>query len=247
MRNIKLTIEYDGTNFKGWQSQANGERTVQSEIKKAIKKVTRENIPLIGSGRTDTGVHAREQVANFKTDSKLSMERIQKALNAHLPDDIAITHLQEVADDFHAQYSIKSKTYRYTILNRDTRSPEWNSRSLHYPYSLNISKMKREAKSLLGKHDFRSFQSNNRVNAQKNSIRTIKKLTIRKEGDLIFVDITADGFLYKMVRNIVGTLLAIGNGKLKEGSIAKILSKKDRTEAPAAVKPHGLCLLKTSY
>lgn len=261
LRNIKLTIEYDGTCFNGWQTQTarvkreratqKPQRTVQEEMEKALKKIFKQALKLIGSGRTDSGVHALGQVANFQTQSLMSLGEIQNALNANLPDDIAIIKAEDVPLDFHAQYSVKSKTYRYTILNRSARCAQQKNFCLFYPYKLNVRAMKEEAQSLLGRKDFKSFTASDpakrRSGKKEDTIRTIKRLIITKKGANLTVDIEANGFLYKMVRNIVGTLLEVGNGKLAKGSIKKILSKKNRNAAGTTAKPKGLTLLKVQY
>jgi len=262
MRNIKLTIEYDGTHFNGWQTQTAREkrgrkttsknrRTVQEEIEKVLKKIFKKNLKLIGSGRTDSGVHALGQAANFKTNSPMPVQEIQSALNANLPDDISIVGVKEVASDFHAQYSVKSKIYRYTILNRQARCAQQRNFCLFYPYKLNMTAMRREAKSLVGRKDFKSFTASDpakrKSGKKENTIRTIKRLTVSKKGDFITIDIEADGFLYKMVRNITGTLLEVGRGKLPRESMQKILSEKSRHAAGNTAKPKGLALLEVRY
>jgi len=247
MRNIKLTIEYDGTHFEGWQIQPTGHRTIQGELETALKTILKESIKLIGSGRTDSGVHALGQVANFKTKSDKSLDEIKNALNANISDEIAIINTEEADKDFHAQYSPKSKAYRYRIFNRRVASPHEKNKSLFYPHKLNISFMKEEAKVLIGKHDFKSFQAVDPSKKRENTVRTIKSIIIRKKGDLIEMDITADGFLYKMVRNIVGTLLEIGSKKLEKGSMEKILMAKDRKMAGNTAKSEGLYLVNVSY
>ncbi len=251
MRTIKLTIEYDGTNFYGWQIQAKGKRTVQGELAKACERFFHAPITIIGAGRTDSGVHALGQVAHFKTDSLLPTKKILLALNSALPDDISVVSVEEAPSNFHAQYLAKSKIYRYTILNRKARPAYGEHFYLHYPYTINLPLIRKEAKVLIGRKDFKSFQASDtaRLKAGKpnNTIRTIKHLSIRKSGDFISVEIEADGFLYKMIRNIVGTLLEIGRGNLPKGSIKKILKKKDRAFAGQTAKAKGLCLLKVNY
>ncbi|MCK5014217.1 MAG: tRNA pseudouridine(38-40) synthase TruA [Candidatus Omnitrophica bacterium] len=259
MRNIKLTIEYDGTNFNGWQTQAarnkqavsKTQRTVQGEIEKVLRKIFKQSLKLIGSGRTDSGVHALGQVANFETRSVMPVEKMRRALNANLPEDIAIIKTEEIPLNFHARYSVKSKVYRYTILNRKARCAQQRNFSLLYPYKLNLRDMREEAKSLIGRHDFRSFTASDPAKRKKgieeNTVRTIKRLTITKKGDLLTLDIEANGFLYKMVRNIVGTLLEIGSGKRAKQSIKRILAKKDRNTAGITAKPNGLTLLEVKY
>ncbi|HQP10689.1 MAG TPA: tRNA pseudouridine(38-40) synthase TruA [Candidatus Omnitrophota bacterium] len=258
LRNIKLTIEYDGRDFKGWQTQAvsnaqapaKEQRTVQNEIEKVLKKLFKRTIHLIGSGRTDSGVHALGQVANFKTTSVMPVEKMQRALNANLPADIAVIKAEDVSKDFHARYHVKSKTYRYTILNRPGRCALQKNFVLHCPHKLNLRSMREEAKFLVGRHDFKSFAASP-AKEQKirkiNTVRTIKRLVIAKKGDFIQCDIEANGFLYRMVRNIIGTLLDIGSGKTPRGSIKRILAQKDRTKAGATAQPHGLALLEVKY
>ncbi len=248
VRNIKLTIEYDGTNFKGWQTQLH-DRTIQNEIEKSSQKIFNEKIRLIGSGRTDSGVHALGQVANFKTKSSMTCEEIQKALNANLPKDIVILKVEEVSLKFHAQYDAKRKTYRYTILHRPHRCAQQRDFCLFYPHPLNLRLMRQEAQVLIGRHNFKSFQASDpsKPHRSTDTIRTIKHLDIRKRGDSIVIEIEANGFLYKMVRNIIGTLLEIGNNKLLKGGIRMILVQKNRTAAGYTAKALGLTLLKVTY
>ena len=252
-RNIKLTLEYDGTHFNGWQIQDSNQRTVQGEIEKVLPRIFKKKCKLTGSGRTDSGVHAKAQAANFKIKSAMTPLKILKAMNAWLPPDIAVTLVEEAPLKFHAQYSAKSKTYRYTILNRPSRSALTRQFSFFYPYPLNLSLMRREAKNLLGKKDFRSFQASDPFvmrsgqSKEKTSIRTMKKIDIKKRGDLIHIDMEADGFLYKMVRNIVGTLLQIGSGRRPGRSVRKILQEKRRSAAGPTVPSEGLCLVEVKY
>ncbi len=252
MRNIKLTIEYDGTNYSGWQVQKSTVhspqstlKTIQEEIEKAIAKITGKRSKLYGSGRTDRGVHAKEQIANFHTLSRLSLDTLKRGLNAVLPDDISITKIEEVDKNFHSRFDVKAKTYRYTILNSKSSSPFIKNYSLYIPYRLNLSTMKKEARVLLGRHDFKSFRASDKK--QKSTVRTIKKINIGSKGSLITIDIEADGFLYNMVRNIIGTLIEIGRGKFPPGSIKRILKAKDRTVAGPTAPAHGLCLMKVRY
>lgn len=257
-RNIKLTIEYDGTDFNGWQiqnhrrnSSNSRKRTVQGEIEKALKKIFKKPVKLYGSGRTDSGVHALGQVGNFKTTSKMPTDEIIRALNANLPEDIAILNAEDVASDFHAQYSAKSKTYRYTVLNRAGRCAQQRDFCLYFPYKLNLTAMREESKCLIGRKDFRSFTASDparrKAGKDNNTTRTVKKIAIRKKGDAVTFDIQANGFLYKMVRNIVGTLLDIGTGRLPKGSIKKILAAKNRDSAGNTAKSKGLALLEVCY
>ncbi len=251
IRNIKLLIEYDGTNFHGWQIQDSSKRTVQGEIRKALQKIFKEKIILYGSGRTDSGVHALGQVANFKTSSPMPAQQMVKALNANLPEDIAIVEAQDVPLKFHAQFSVRSKIYRYTILNRVARSPVERNFSYHYPYKINLTHLRQAAKDLIGKKNFKSFQSTARrsqdESGKRGTVRTVKKIQIRKTGDWIYIDIEADGFLYKMVRSIVGTLLEIGSGLRPVNSINEILKEKKRQASGVTAPARGLCLFKVNY
>ena len=246
LRNIKLTIEYDGTEFNGWQAQAQGLRTVQGEIEKALRKIFKSKIRLYGSGRTDAGVHAVAQVANFKINHPIFVDSIRKALNANLPPDVSIVKVEEVPLNFHAQYSAKSKIYRYTILHRASRRAYGRQFCLHFSYKLDLAIMKKEAKSLIGRKDFRSFGSLDKGQGRDNTIRHVTKIDIKKRGDAITIDIEANGFLYKMVRNIVGTLLDVGTGRLPPGSIKKIFIQKNRKFASPPAAAQGLCLLQVT-
>jgi len=254
IRNIKLTLEYDGTNFKGWQLQKANQRTVQGEIEKALKKITGRETKIVGSGRTDRGVHALGQVASFKTNSQLIVLSLLKALNAHLPDDITVLKVEDVPLSFHAQYSAKSKTYRYTVLNRPVRCSVGQQYCSFYPYKLNLNLMRREATILMGRKNFKVFQASDpardlsdKDENKKRTFRTIHCVEIRKKEDFVTIDIRADGFLYKMVRNIVGALLEVGSQKLPAGSIKKMLSTQKRTPAFQTAPAQGLCLKSVYY
>ncbi len=251
MRNIKLTIEYDGTNYRGWQVQRQAPSarrqadTIQETIEKALRKILQEKIKLVASGRTDSGVHALAQIANFKTGSNLPLEKIQKALNGLLPGDIAVSKAEEAGDSFHARFDAKSKIYRYTILNRPYRSAFLRNRVHFFSYPLDIKLMRQEAKCLIGRHDLKSFQAVDKK--KRDSVRTIKSLKITKEEGMVYIDIEAQGFLYNMARNIVGTLIEIGRGKMAKGSLKKILFSRSRLVAGPTAPASGLCLLEVKY
>ncbi|MBU3958521.1 MAG: tRNA pseudouridine(38-40) synthase TruA [Candidatus Omnitrophica bacterium] len=253
LRNIKLTIEYDGTDYCGWQIQKSHtphasrytSKSIQGTIEKVLSEILQRKIRLIGSGRTDAGVHAQGQVANFKTDSNIPLEKLQKALNALLPGDIVITKTKEVDMDFHSRFYAKSKVYRYTILNRPYPSALLKNRVYFYPYPLDIKLMRDESKVLLGRHDFSAFCASG--SAHKNSARAIKKIKIIKENDLLCIDIEADGFLYNMARNIAGTLIEIGRGRFPKGRLRKILLSRSRRLAGPTLPAQGLCLVKVKY
>ncbi|NQT32681.1 MAG: tRNA pseudouridine(38-40) synthase TruA [Candidatus Omnitrophica bacterium] len=244
MRTIKLTISYDGTNYRGWQLQKNG-WTLQAEIEKAIKKVFKKHHRLYAAGRTDTGVHARGQVAHFKTAGTVPAGKIKTALNSFLPEDIAIIKSEEVPGDFHARFNAKKKHYRYYITTSRKRDPFGERYLWRIPYDLDVSLMRSEARKLLGTHDFRSFQASEKK--ERSSVRRITKIDIKKNGSQISIDIEADGFLYNMVRNIVGTLVDIGRGYSPPGSMQKILKSKDRREAGPTAPAKGLFLAEVKY
>lgn len=244
MRNIKLVIEYDGTNYAGWQIQKNA-KSIQGTLESALKRIIEEKVRLISCGRTDSGVHAIGHVVNFKTKSKIPLSNLQRGLNSILPRDIVIKKAQEVPLDFNSRYNAKSKVYRYTILNRSYPQALFRDYFYYVPYKLDLNLMRREAKCLVGKHDFKSFQAADKKECS--SIRTIKKLNIKRKGDFIEIEIEADGFLYNMVRNIVGTLIEIGRRRFKGGSMKKILKAKNRDLAGPTAPAKGLCLAEVKY
>jgi len=247
MRNFKLTLEYDGSGFKGWQSQSQGERTVQDELERVLFQIFKVRVVAIASGRTDSGVHALGQVVSFKAETKMKSVEILRALRALLPTDMMALDVKEVDLDFHAQYNVKSKTYRYTILNRPYSSAFQRNHCHFFPHPLNLTRMREEAKFFVGKKDFKSFEATDLSRPKHTTVRTIKKMVILKKGHWITIDIQADGFLYKMVRNIVGTLLEAGRGRLAKGEVKRIIQKKDRTKAGETAVPQGLCLMEVKY
>jgi tRNA pseudouridine38-40 synthase len=246
MHTFKLTIEYDGTGFCGWQVQGKGERTVQGEIEAVLSKIFKKRVVLMGSGRTDSGVHARGQVAHFRVKTDMPGWEIQRALNYNLPPDIVILKAEEASERFHAQFKAKWKTYTYTVLNRQHPTALDRRNCYFYPRKLNLSLMKKEARGLIGRKDFSTFANVDRSRTC-GAVRTIRKLDIFRKGAVITVTIEANGFLYKMVRNIVGTLLEVASGRFPPGSIKAMLKKKDRRAAGLAVPPQGLCLEKVTY
>lgn len=243
MRNLKLTIQYDGTKYCGWQKQPNSSG-IQGTIEYAIYEITKEKVNIIGSGRTDAGVHALGQVANFKTNSNIPAARIPDALNAKLPKDISIIDCQEVSDDFHSRYSATGKIYRYLIYNKPYRSPLYKDISYHVRYNLDIEKMRVEAQSLLGTHEFKGFMSSG--SSVKDTVRTIHNISIEESGDLIVLEVEGNGFLYNMVRIIVGTLVDIGRGRIDK-PLEEIIASQDRGEAGHTAPAHGLFLKKVHY
>lgn len=244
MRNIKLIIEFDGSNFSGWQRQPKG-RTVQKEIETAIFKATGEEIMINGSSRTDAGVHARDMVANFFTNSTIPGDKFREAINTRLPEDVSIIKSEEVDEDFHARYSSKGKTYSYTIINRYERLSLGHQYLYHCRYNLNVDEMMEACKYFIGTHDFKAFMSPG--SSIKTTTRNIQELYIEQKGQRIKIFITADGFLYNMVRIIVGTLIKVGNGKLKAEEIESIIKEGNRKRAGMCIPPNGLILEKVFY
>ncbi|HNW39673.1 MAG TPA: tRNA pseudouridine(38-40) synthase TruA [Candidatus Omnitrophota bacterium] len=251
MRNFKLEIEYDGTHYYGWQVQnsksANyrNSQTVQYQLEKVLKKILQEDIHLIVAGRTDSGVHALSQVANFKSISGMPLEKLRWALNCLLPEDIKVTQVKNVGLDFNSRFSAKSKLYRYTILNRKYSSALLANRVYFFHYPLNVALMRREAKVLLGCHDFSAFGA--AEIRQRNPVRTIRSLKISKAGNFLYIDIQADSFLYNMVRSIAGTLLEIGRGRFAPGTMKKILKSRERKLVGPTLPAKGLCLIRVKY
>ena len=244
MKRIKLTIAYDGTNYCGWQVQPNG-ITVEEVLNKALKKLTGEDIQVIGASRTDSGVHALGNVAVFDTHTTIPPERISYALNQRLPEDIVIVKSEEVAEDFHPRYCDCSKTYEYHILN--TRIPIPTKRLTNYfvSYDLDVEKMRKAAGYLIGEHDFVSF-CNVRTDVE-DTVRTVTELEILKDGEEITIRISGNGFLYNMVRIIVGTLIRVGRGFYEPEKVKEILEAKDRKAAGVTAPPHGLILAEIRY
>jgi tRNA pseudouridine38-40 synthase len=245
MRNIKLLIEYDGTNYLGWQVQPGGP-TIQGTIEEKLSRLTGERIRLTGSGRTDSGVHALGQVAHFRTQSKMDIRTIQRALNSLLPSDIVIQRVEEVDEGFHARKHSKSKVYEYRILNRNLRSVFRRGHVWHIPQKLNLTEMKKATQSLIGEHDFSAFRT-----VGSPTLTTIRRV-IRAEwkrgrDGLIRFEIESNGFLKQMVRSIVGTLVEVGKGKIRASDFQKIMNSEDRKEAGPTAPAQGLFLKEVKY
>ena len=244
MRNIKLIIEYDGKGFNGWQKQPN-KLNIQGEIERAIEEITGEKVNLIASGRTDAGVHSLGQTANFQTQSHIPIEKFAKAINSKLKKSIVVKSAEEVDEHFHSRYSVKSKTYRYIINNSENGTAIYRGLEYHMPIKLDHEKMNEAIKFFIGEHDFKAFKASG--TSSKSSIRKILDASVRKEGERIIIEITGTGFLYNMVRIISGTLVEIGQGKLKPEDIKEIINSQDRTKAGKTLPPHGLYLVKVEY
>ena len=244
MRNIKLTTEYDGKCYNGWQKQPN-KLNIQGEIERAIYNITKEEVDLIGSGRTDAGVHALGQVANFKTNSQISIEKLPLAINSQLKNSIVIKEAEEVNERFHSRYNAKRKTYRYIINNSKCGTAIYRNLEYSYPFKLDAEKMKQASKYFEGEHDFKAFKSSG--TSSKNSVRTIYKAIVKQEGEKIIIELTGNGFLYNMVRIISGTLLDVGLGKIQPEEIPEMIESKDRQRAGKTLPAHGLYLVEVKY
>ena len=245
MRNIKLIIEYDGKDFNGWQKQPN-KLNIQGEIEKAIERITGEKVDLMASGRTDAGVHAIGQVANFKTNSNIPIEKIPIALNTNLKKSIIIKSAEEVEERFHSRLNCKRKTYRYVINNSKYGTAIYRNLETHIPQKLNVEKMKQAVKYFEGEHDFKAFKASG--TSSKSSVRTIYKAEIiEKENEKIYIELTGNGFLYNMVRIIAGTLVEVGLEKIEPEDIKEIIKSKKRENAGKTLPPQGLYLLKVEY
>lgn len=244
MRTIKLTIEYDGTNYCGWQVQHSRKKSVQGALQEALAGILQEKVLLKGSGRTDAGVHARGQVAHCATSSLIPVANLQRALNAVLPESISIVRAQEAPADFHSRFQASSKIYRYTILNRPYPPALGRQQVYHYAGALDNAAMARAAACLRGRHDFKAFQSSG---GRLETIRTVKKISVAKRGPFLYIDIEADGFLYNMVRIVVGTLIEVGRGRYGPGHMRTILRSRDRKYAGPTAPARGLCLMRVRY
>ncbi len=246
MRNIKLTIEYDGTNYSGWQIQENGP-SIQAELEKALLLITKENCKVAGSGRTDAGVHARGQVASFMTNSRIPEDRFAYAMNSVLPQDIVIKDSREVDSGFHARYSAVGKKYSYILLNSRFPSPLLRHYAYHITYceKLDIESMRQAAACFIGPHDFYGFMSaGSKVT---DTVRTIYDIQIAKEADQVKLVFRGNGFLYNMVRIMTGTLLDAGIGKIQAAAMPGIIASKDRRRAGSTAPAHGLYLDEVYY
>jgi tRNA pseudouridine38-40 synthase len=244
MRNFKLTLSYDGTEFNGWQTQP-GYRTVQDALEQAIAAVTASRPHANASGRTDAGVHAVGQVVNFYADTRLSPETLLRAVNAHLPADVVVGQAAEVGQSFDANKDAVLKLYRYVIRDAPVPDPFLRRYAAWSKHRLDAGAMARAARCLVGRHDFHSFETDwpNRMT----SVRTITRLTVSRAGDYIWIDVEADGFLYNMVRAIAGTLMNVGRGFWPESKVAEILTAEDRKEAGPTAPACGLFLMRVTY
>jgi tRNA pseudouridine38-40 synthase len=244
VRQIRVVVEYDGTSLSGWQRQANGP-TVQGHLEAALAQLLQHETPVAGASRTDAGVHARGQVASFRTERPIPLHGIRRGLNSLLPDSIAIREATEVADDFHPRFSATGKHYRYTLLARADRSPRWRDRAWHKPEPLALEAMREAAALLLGEHDFAAFRAAGCT--AHTTIRRIEAIDITATEELVLVDVRGNAFLRNMVRILVGTLTEVGTGRWSPTQVGEILAAKDRTKAGITAPAHGLELIEVRY
>lgn len=261
MPTYKLTISYEGTRYSGWQRQderraCGKKKTIQGILEETLSKIFCERISLVGSGRTDAGVHALAQVAHFRSGKAMEPERLALAVNGLLPFDIALSGVELVPADFNARFCAVSKVYRYLIVESSLKDPFLRNFAFFWRSNLNIALMRSEARVLVGRHNFKSFQASERV--EKKSVTEVFGIRVRRlknlsdwpflsSGDFIAIDIEAGGFLRNMVRNIAGTLFDLGRGKLKKGDMLRILQSRDRTQAGLCAPARGLYLLRVKY
>lgn len=245
MKRIKCELMYDGSRFSGYQSQPK-DRTVQQELERALWRIHKKtSIKTHASGRTDAGVHAMGQVVHFDTPIMMPAERWARALNGELPNDISVKQTEEVPDTFHARYSVSGKEYRYCLYRTLYRDPFRRVHAHHYPYALDIERMKEAAAHLIGEHDFTSFCSTK--SDKENKVRTVTNISFLEQGDDVEIHFAGSGFLYNMVRIMVGTLLKVGSGRLEPGDVAAILKAKDRNRAAQTAPAEGLYLWRVYY
>jgi tRNA pseudouridine38-40 synthase len=242
--NIKLTVEYDGTHYHGWQFQANSD-SIQAVLERAISTFLRTPTRVIGSGRTDAGVHALGQVVSFSTEKELTPHRIRRALNALTPPDITVKEVEIVAEPFDPRRDARSRVYEYHIINRPTPSPFYLKRAWHLHQALNVEAMRTASSCLLGEHDFSSFRATGCDAAH--PIRMVYRTMLEQRGELLVFTIEATAFLRHMVRNIVGTLVEVGHGERTVESVQELLGLRDRTKAGDTAPAHGLYLLEVKY
>lgn len=244
MDNYKLTIQYDGGRYSGWQRLGNNESTIQAKIENVLSQLIGENVEIIGSSRTDAGVHAIAQIANFKTSKKLTAVEIQNYLNQYLPQDISIMEVTKVSPRFHARYNAKDKTYVYRIWNKPYTNPFLRKYSMHVPEKLDVSLMKEASQYFIGEHDFTAFS--NAKSKKKSMVRIIEAIELQEEEGLIQIRVKGNGFLYNMVRKMVGTLIEVGLHKIEPPYIEKMMQSKERKPGLMA-EPRGLFLENIEY
>ena len=254
MRNIRLTIAYDGTDFHGWQRQPKA-ATIQACLEAALERIVGSAVTVVASGRTDAGVHAANQVANFKTSSPIPCPNLVQAVNDVLPPTVRVKEADEVPDEFHSRYAARSKTYRYRILQAQVCSPFIARFGYHYPYPLDRRRMVEAARLIEGRHDFGSFAGSDGANeggspqSCQSTVREVftSRMLWRAQTSILTYEVCGEGFLHHMVRNIVGTLIEVGRGKLEPVDMVRILEARDRRRAGPTAPAQGLCLMKVEY
>jgi len=244
IRKIKLTVQYDGSGYRGWQVQP-GEKTIQGVLVEAVSSLIGQRTFVHGASRTDSGVHALGQAALFEVDSPIPTENFADAINGRLPDDIVVTEASEASRGFDLISGPTSKLYRYTIYTGKIRPVMQIKHCWHLPVELDVEAMQEAGKLLVGRKDFKSFASGK--DKRENTVRTVSRCDVAAEDDWIYVDVEGDGFLYNMVRNIVGTLVDVGVGRWEPGKIPEIIEAKDRTAGGRLAPPNGLCLMWIKY
>lgn len=248
MRHIRLVVEYDGAELCGWQRQANGP-TVQGHLEAALGKLLAHEVTVTGASRTDAGVHARGQVASFRTERTIPLHGIRRGLNSLLPSAISVAEASEVADDFHPRFSATGKHYRYLVFTRADRSPLWRSRAWHHPGPLDLAAMRQAAGALIGEHDFAAFRAAGCT--ARTTVRNIEEIAIGDaatwDPHLVAIDVRGNAFLRNMVRIVVGTLVEVGEGRRPVDQVAEILASRDRTQAGLTAPAQGLELVSVRY
>jgi tRNA pseudouridine38-40 synthase len=244
VRHIRLVVEYDGTELHGWQRQANAP-TVQQHLEEALGRLLAHDVAVTGASRTDAGVHARGQVATFRTERPIPLHGVRRGLNSLLPGAIAIRDAAEVAETFHPRFSATGKHYRYTILTRRDRSPRWRHRAWHHPRPLALTAMQEAAGALLGEHDFSAFRAAGCT--ARTTVRRVDTITFTRLGEVLEIDVRGNAFLRNMVRILVGTLVEVGEGRRQIAQVAEILASRDRTRAGLTAPAHGLELVEVRY
>jgi len=245
MNNYKMIIQYDGGRYRGWQRLGNGDSSIQGKIENVLTEMAGEEVQIIGCSRTDAGVHAMEQIANFKIKTSMSELQIKAYLNKYLPNDISVLHLETVSDRFHARYNAKDKTYLYKIWNEEHTNPFMRKYSMHVDQKLDISKMKEAASHFLGSHDFTAYS--NAKSKKKSMVREIYAISIEIENGFLHIRVRGDGFLYNMVRKIVGTLIEVGLNTIKPDQIPAIIESKERVQTGLMAEAAGLYLEKVEF
>lgn len=244
MRRLLLTIQYDGSAYHGWQVQKNAV-SVQQVLQDAIEKVFTKRLDVKGCSRTDTGVHANMYCVSIDTDMSIDDESVVRALNTYLPNDIAVVDCKQVDNDFHPRYNCKSKQYVYKLYNGKIRNPFLTNYAYHYRYPIDADYLNQQAKAFIGKHDYSGFCS---VKSDvEDTVRNVYAFDVWRDGDMVYFKVEADGFLYNMVRIMVGTLLFVSEGKIKKDELSSVIASKDRKRAGKTAPPQGLYLDKVNY